>query len=174
MRWLESFTMPFRIASCVIAAMLLVPGTVRAADTADPAVVPATVDPLPAGWKAGQFDSGNIKTGKNSDLNAHFELHSNPKSSLGNFPDWAKRAKDQEAEDSPITNRNESDLKPTKAGDIDALEYEITGELFGQPMHYRVFLAQVRGVYCKMLCWTDAKNWNAAEPKFAQLIANLK
>jgi hypothetical protein len=177
MRRSKWFISSLSIAACLFVIPLLTDTSVRAfgADP-DPATVPAAVDPLPPGWNAGQFDAGDIKTGQNFDLHAHFELHSEPKVGADKdaFTNWSKRAKEREAKNSAMTNRQETELKASTLSDHDIFEYEITGELFGQPLHYRVFFVPIRGVFCRMLCWTDPKHWDAANPQFEALVANLK
>ena len=174
MRSSNRFGTMLGIAACFVFAIGAAGASARGAD--DAGTAPATVDPLPPGWKAGQFDVGDVKTGSNSDLDAHFELHSDPGagSSDGTFADWAKRAKAQQALDSPLTDRQETDLQAVTLGGHKIFEYEITGKLFGVPLHYRVYLVPIRGLYCTLLCWTNPKSWDAAKLQFDAIEGNLK
>ena len=134
------------------------------------------VEPLPDGWHAGKFDTDDIHTGRNNAVQANFELTSQPSRAFGKmtFADWAKRKKEQEAKESGLKDRKETDLKPVKVGGRDAMEYEITGSLVDAPFHYRVYFVQVRGVYAMLTCWSDPAHWDVAQGKFDGVAANVK
>ncbi len=137
---------------------------------------PAAVDPLPSGWEAGKFDTGAIHTGRCEATQSNFELNSESRTAYGNISlaDWAKLSKEREAKESGLSNRKETDLKSAKIGDRDVLEYEITGNLGDLQYHYRVYLVQVRDVFCRLSVWSSPSHWDAAQAKFDDLAANLK
>ena len=75
---------------------------------------------------------------------------------------------------SVLENRQETELKEGKIGEQQTVEYEITGELRGLKLHYRVIMVSVGPWFCKLACWTTPSHWKAAQPKFEELVKNLK
>jgi hypothetical protein len=157
-----------------IAFMLFLLFATLLARAAGPAV---HVDPLPPGWKAGQFDTNTLLTGSSSELEAHFELEITSKNTIKgmDLARFAAMEKKREAKDSAAqTDRKETELTPVTLGDHKSLQYEITGTLFGLKLHWRTIFVEVGDSFCNIRCWAPPAHWEAANPQFDMIVKNIK
>jgi hypothetical protein len=147
-----------------------------------PATRPGAAPPvhveLPSGWEAKPPVAKTIlQYATYPELGAYFQLIAEPKSDFAKKVDllaWAKMVKENSAKTSTLAKREETALKQGKIGERATVEYEITGEAKDVKFHFRIIMVEFAGQYCKVVCWTTPSHWEAAQPKFEELVKQLK
>ena len=157
--------------------VLLVPLLSAPALSAGPATRPAPHVELPAGWaeKASKF--GTVSEYATAPGVGAFQLVTEPASDFAadlDVPSWAKLVKKSAAASSKLQNRTETDFQKRTIGGREVVSYQITGESNGVKLHYRVMMLRVADRFCKLICWSVPSEWEAAQPKFDELVGRLK
>jgi hypothetical protein len=139
---------------------------------------PVSVDPLPNDWQALTPTLKMIlQFAECPEAGAYFQLEADAKEDLSDTVDlmaWAKLIKEAVSKTTALKNRRETELKESRIGNQKVVEYEITGELKGVKLHYRIIMLLVGDWYCKLTCWSTPSHWKAAQPKFEELVGKLK
>ena len=163
------------------AALLALLSPVWVTAQTEPSTKPAASAPpevaLPNGWEARKSTLPHVlQFAKYSDPLAFFELSADAREDFVDSTDlmaWAKLVKASTAKSSRLLNREETELRQNSIAGRTTVEYEITGEFRNIKLHYRMIMLQVGGYYCKLGCWTTPSNWDAAQPKFDELVSYL-
>lgn len=133
---------------------------------------------LPEGWQPRTPPMKNVlQFAFYPDLDAYFELLADQRSDLPHNVDlqaWAKLVKEASAKTSNLVNREETQLKAGRVAGQPTVEYEVTGELSGEKLHYRVIMLVLRDQFCKLACWTTPDHWTAAQLKFEEVVSRLR
>lgn len=164
--------------SAILPAILLIAIKCSAiAGTTQPATPPVKVSPLPDGWVA---KTPIVKAAKqyaaNAENNIFFELIEEPVSDFSDDLDltgYGKLIQQTSAAKSKLGHRVATDLKPSKVGGRDVIEYEVTGELQGLKLHYRFVLVRIGDTYCNLSCWCTPSHWADAQADIESLVGNL-
>jgi hypothetical protein len=133
---------------------------------------------LPPGWKAKTPPSKNmVQHAEFPDLNANFSLSVQPKSDLADKVDlmaWAKMMEEGRAKLSTLGNRKVTELRERTLKGRPTVEYEISGEIKNRKFRFRSNMLQFGDYYCEILCGTIPSHWDDAQPKFEELVDQLK
>ncbi len=133
---------------------------------------------LPSGWEA-KTPPKSVQVAQfavNSELNAYFELLPEAKADFSDSLDldaYAKLVKEASTKRSKLANRKETELTSGKIGDCKTVEYEVTGEMNGVKLHYRIIMVEFGDWFIKLTCWTTPSHWKAAQPKFEELVGHI-
>jgi hypothetical protein len=133
---------------------------------------------LPQGWITKQSKLPNvIQFAEYPPLVAYFELVASPKADFSDdmtLMKWAALSRSTAAKTSKLENRSETELKTGSVAGRSTVEYEITGEIKGVKLRYRMIMLECNGCYCRLICWTTPSHWDEAQPKFEEVVRLLK
>ena len=149
-------------------------------DPSSAALVAARHVTLPDGWKP---DTSTLKSvlQKAACRNpaAGFMLFAQPKTDFEDgysLLDYARDDRDVSgaALGKRMTDKNVGDVASGAANGVQTAEYTVAVTLKGFSVKYRRVSVEVGGCYCELVFWADAKTFDAAQPQFNQIVANLK
>jgi len=167
-----------RFLPCLVAVLSLHLPALAQSTLSVPAQTAQVRVQLPSGWEAKKPQHKQaVQCATYPDLPAYFELFVESKADFAERVDlmaWAKRVRENNKKNSILVNRKDTELRERKIGDRTTVEYEVTGELKGQRLHFRNILLQVGDTYCWLMCWTAPSHWDSAQPKFDVLVSRLK
>jgi len=133
---------------------------------------------LPAGWAQKTLERPRVlKLAEYSTLNAYFEVIGEARADFDEDVDlmaWAKLVKSHTTESLALASRRETDLTANKRGSRATVEYEMTGEAQNLRMHFRIIMLEINGCFCEVICWTTPDHWDAAQPKFDEVVRALR
>jgi hypothetical protein len=118
-----------------------------------------------------------IEFARQKEIPVYFALIAEPKSDFSNKFDlkaWSTLVKKNTAKKMKLENREETELKGKEIYGQKVYNYEITGELKGMKLHYRIIMLQFHNYYCKITCWTTPSHWDEAQKSFGDLIKRLQ
>ena len=131
---------------------------------------------LPPGWRSRRPTVATVRQiADYPDLDAHFTLAIQARAEFNDdLKTWAGVTQKATGEQTKLTNRTETVLVETSVGKKPAVEYQITGDAAGVRGKSRVIMLRVGEWFCKVTCWTTPENWDAAQPKFDEIIGQLR
>ena len=156
--------------------VLLVPLLSAPALSAGPASRPVLYVDLPAGWTemAPKYKTVSEYA---SFPGGSFELVGGPASDFAPGLDltaFAELMKRSAAASSELQNRTDTDLQTRTIAGREVVSYQITGERNGVTLRYRVMCLRVGDQFCKLICCAFPTEWEAAQPKFDELVGHLQ
>lgn len=131
---------------------------------------------LPQGWRTRQPKVATVRQiADYPQLAAHFTLAIQPQADFGDdLMAWAEATKQATAEQSTLTDRRETALRQSRIGAHTVVEYEIEADSDGSPGRARVIMLPLGEWFCKVTCWTTPANWDAAQPRFEDVVTHLR
>jgi hypothetical protein len=133
---------------------------------------------LPEGWVSKQSKIPSVlQFAEYPPLTAFIELLADSKADLSDATDlmkWATLMKSSAAKTSKLENRSETELKSGSVAHQPTIEYEVTGEIKGVKLRYRMISFERNGCFCKLICWTSPSHWDDAQPKFEEIVQSVK
>ena len=69
----------------------------------------------------------------------------------------------KEIKETPIYHDKETELTASKIGPYEVMSFDITGTLFLNPMHCRVYFIELPNQYARLLCTSSEATWPKIE-----------
>ena len=151
------------------------PSTVKAPPAANAPTSPVIVE-LPQGWTPRKPTVATVRQMADyAALQAHFTLALQSRAQFNNdLMRWAEATKMATKQQTKLKGRTESVLHKRIIQGQTVIEFEIAGNAGGSSGIARVFMLSVGDWFCKLTCWTTPDHWNAAQPKFEELLGQLR
>jgi hypothetical protein len=132
------------------------------------------IDP-PAGWTQMPAPEGALFSADIEHYATSVTLFATPKANVidhNDLSDWLAEVKER-ARILNATNIKQGEIKTGKIGLRKTAEYEMTGEIQGTSMSFRIIAFEVNGCYCRLYCTTPAQISDWAQPKFESFVSHV-
>jgi hypothetical protein len=154
--------------------LLMAPIVACLRSSAQSYVSPVVVD-LPTGWHDHKpRDKKMFQLAQYPELDAWFELRGQPSADFTGLMAWARLVKEHAAKQPKLAIRSMTDLKERTNAGRATVEYEVTGDIGGVNLHYRVIMLRVGDWFASLCCWTTPSHWEEAQPKFDELVGRVR
>lgn len=88
---------------------------------------------------------------------------------------WADLVKKNtaEAQREQLNNLKNTEIVSGEIGGHNTLEYEITGDLDGVKLRYRIIMLDMKGRYCKLSFWSTPSHWKDVQNESVKVVEGL-
>lgn len=167
-----------RVACAAVSLALAAYGLAQAAPAASPAGDGDAAAPrveVTGGWlERPAVLSNSVQHARFKNDQTYFDLFVHPAAKYADLMAYAKSRRLVFSKSSSLTNPKLTDFAKRQVAGRDTVEWEVTGDHYGQEWHRRFINLRMGSSYCTLECWTKSSNWAAAQPQFDLLVKSLK
>jgi hypothetical protein len=130
---------------------------------------------LPATWITETAPAGALISARIDHYATSAILFATPKADLLediSLSEWLSDVK-QKVKLLNAQNCQEGEIKTGRIGDRPTAGYELTGDIHGTAMRFRVIGFELNGCYCRLHCSTPAQISDWAQPNFENLVLKI-